>query len=64
MKLPADRAQRVDKINGVICLVVMFTCGVIVIKKSKMAHFVFSDDDSKKLIIVWPEYLNAPERCY
>ena len=39
-------------------------CGVIVIKKSKMAHFVFSDDDSKKLIIVWPEYLNAPERCY
>ena len=32
-----DRAQRVDKKNGVICQVIMFTPGVIVIKISKMA---------------------------
>ena len=35
-----DRAQRVDEKNGVICLV-MFTPGVIVIKMSKMAHFLY-----------------------
>ena len=29
-----------------------------------MAHSVFSDDDSKKLIRVWPKCLNAPERCH
>ena len=35
-----DRAQRVDEKNGVICLV-MFTPRVIVIKMSKMAHFLY-----------------------
>ena len=29
-----------------------------------MAHSVLSDDDSKKLIRVWPKCLNAPERCH
>ena len=38
--IPMDRAQRVDEKNGVICLV-MFTPGVIVIKMSKMAHFLY-----------------------
>ena len=34
------KAQRVDEKNGVICLV-MLTPGVIVIKMSKMAHFLY-----------------------
>ena len=36
-----DRAQRVDEKNGVICLVIMFAPGVMVIKMSKMAHFLY-----------------------
>ena len=35
-----DRAQREDEKNGVICLVIMFTPRVMVIKMSKMAHFL------------------------
>ena len=35
-----DRAQRVDEKNGVIC-VVMFTPEGMVIKMSKMAHFLY-----------------------
>ena len=34
------RAQRVDEKNGVMCLVVVFTPGVMVIAMSKMAHFL------------------------
>ena len=37
--IPMDRTQRVDEKNGVICLV-MFTARVIVMKMSKMAHFL------------------------
>ena len=36
-----DRAERVDEKNGVICLVIMFTPGVMVIKISKMTHFLY-----------------------
>ena len=36
-----DRAQRVDAENMVICLVIMFTPGVMVVKMSKMAHFLY-----------------------
>ena len=39
--IPTDRAQRVDGKNGVICLVIMFTPRVMVIKISKMAHFFY-----------------------
>ena len=35
-----DRAQRVDGKNGVICLVIL-TPGVMVIKMSKRAHFLY-----------------------
>ena len=38
--MPTDRAQREDKKNGVICLVITFTPGVMVIK-IKMAHFLY-----------------------
>ena len=37
--ISTDRAQRADEKNGVICLVIMFTPGVMVIKMSKIAHF-------------------------
>ena len=33
-----DKIQRLDEKNGVICLVVMFTPRVMVIKMSKMTH--------------------------
>ena len=36
-----DRAQGVDDKNGVICLVIMFTPGVMVMKTSKMTHFLY-----------------------
>ena len=39
--IQADRAQRVDGKNGVICLVIMFAPGVMIIKMSKMAHFLY-----------------------
>ena len=34
-----DGAQTLDEKNGVICLVIMFTAKVMVIKMSKMAYF-------------------------
>ena len=37
--IPTDRVQRVDEKNVIICLVIMFTPGVMAIKMSKMAHF-------------------------
>ena len=39
--LPTDRAQRADVKNGVICLFIMFTPRVTVIKMSKMARFLY-----------------------
>ena len=38
--IPKDRSQRVDKKNGVVSLVIMFAPRVMVIKMSKMAHFL------------------------
>ena len=40
-KIPTDRAQRLDEKNGIICLVMMFALGVMVIKMSKMAHLLY-----------------------
>ena len=48
LNISTDRAQRLDEKNWVICLVVMFTPGIIVIKMSKMVIFVFSADYSKR----------------
>ena len=39
MKFLKQRTQRVDEKNGVICLVIMSTSRVIVVKMSKTAHF-------------------------
>ena len=44
-----DRTQRIDEKNRVICLVIMFTPRVMIIKLSKMAHFfVFPADNNNK----------------
>ena len=42
----------------------MFIPTVAVIKMSHGSFFVFSSDDSKKLVTVWKKYLSTPERCY
>ena len=39
--ISADRAQRVDEKNEIICLLIIFTSRVIVITMSKMAHFLY-----------------------
>ena len=62
--IPTDSAQRVDEKNGVICLVVMFASRVMAIKMSKMAHLLFSADDSKKLVTVWARYLSVTKTAY
>ena len=41
VNITTDRAQIGDEKNGVICLVIMFTSKVIVIKMSKMADFLY-----------------------
>ena len=54
-----------DGKDGVICLVMVFTPQVMVIKMSKIAHFfVFSADASKKSVTVWTKYLRTSERSY
>ena len=40
LDIPTDRAQRLDEKNGIICLVIMFTPGVMVTRMSKMAQFL------------------------
>ena len=58
------RAQRVDEKNRFIRLV-MFTSIVIVIRMSKMAHFMYLLlHAEKKSFIVWGRYLNASKRSY
>ena len=39
--MSTDRAQKVHGKNGAICLVIMFVPRVMVIKMSKMAHFLY-----------------------
>ena len=46
----------------VICLVVMFTSRVMVIKMSQF--FVYSADDSKRLVTVWAKYLRTTKRYF
>ena len=38
---PTHRAQRADEKNGVICLGIMFVSRIMVIKMSKMTHFLY-----------------------
>ena len=58
------RAQRVDGKNRFIRLV-MFTSIVIVIRMSKMTHFMYLLlHTEKKSVPVWGRYLNASKRSY
>ena len=59
-------AQRVDKKNDVICLV-MYTSKVMVIRMSKMAHlmyFLLNAEKNRPSLDKWVRYLNASERSY
>ena len=55
-------AQRVDEKNNVIRLV-MFTPKVMVIRMSKMAHFMYFLN-TEKTDPVWARYLTVSERSY
>ena len=60
-----DRAVRPDEKKAIICLVIMFTPRVMVIKMSKMGHiFFFSADDSKTLVAMWAKCLSISERSF
>lgn len=39
--IPTNRAHKIVERNGVICLLTMFTSGVMVIKISQMTHFLY-----------------------
>ena len=58
--IPTDRAQGVDEKNDVIFLGIMFTLGVMVIKMSKMAYFLYFLLWQK--LTVWAKYLSTSER--
>ena len=59
-----DRAQRVNEKNGDICLVIMFTPQVMVIKMSNSSFFVFSADTNKKSVTFLTICLHASDRSY
>ena len=69
-KVPIDR--KVDEKNGVICLVTMFPPGVMVIKMSKMAHFLyfcwqqqkFSHSLGKTFKCTWKIFLSSFRKWY
>ena len=69
MKSTNWRAQRVDEKNGIICLVIMFTPRIIVIKISK--NVIFSADDSKESVslgeilkCIWKISFDSFRKCY
>ena len=67
--MPTDRAQRVDDKNGVICLVIMYTPGVMVIKMSKMAHLLMpaktqSQCLDKMFTCIWKILFSSIRKCY
>ena len=53
----ADRAQLVDEKNGSFISLVMFTPRVMVIKMSKMAHFMFFLLDTAKYHSPFGQYI-------
>ena len=64
LNMTMDAAQ-IDGKNGVICLFIVFTSRVMVIKMSKIAHFMhFFLITSSKTITVWTHYLSLSEKFY
>ena len=63
--IPMERTGKGNEKNGAIFLVIMFTPRVMFIKMPKNgSFFLFSANESKKLVTVWAKYLSAPERSY
>ena len=69
--IPTDRTQKVDEINGDICLVIMFTPGVMVIKISKLAHFYIlywchqkNQSQFGENICIWKITFSSFRKCY
>ena len=61
--IPTNKAQRIHEKNGILCLIIIFSPRVTVIKMLQIApFFVFSSNDSDKLITIWAKYLHAPKR--
>ena len=48
--IPMDRAQRVDEKNRVICVIIMFTPRVMVIKMSRMANVLYYSAGEGKIL--------------
>ena len=58
----SDRAENLDEKNEVICLVIMVTLGVMVIKMSKYLNFCIFCWWQQNPVIIWKKYLRASER--
>ena len=61
VNITTDSAQRRNEKNGIICLVIMSTSKVIVIKMSKMADFSYFLLMAAKKVTIWA---SAYERSY
>ena len=59
-----DRTQRADEKNEIICLVIMFTHGVMVIKIVELGQFLYFllMEKKKKSHGLGKKYLSAPAR--
>ena len=70
--VPTEKAQRVAGKNGVICLFIMFTLEVMIIKISKMAHFLYfcwcqqkaSQSLDKIFTCIWKILFSFLRKCY
>ena len=62
--IPTDRAQRINEKNKVICIFIMFTSRVMVIKISKMTHSLYFCWLKQKISHSLEKYLIASERSY
>ena len=69
---PTDRAQRVHGKNGVVCLVIMFTSRVMVIKMLNIAYFLYfllmpaqiSHSLDNILMCIWKILFSSIRKCY
>ena len=69
---PTDRAQRVHGKNGVVCLVIMFTSRVMVIKMLNIAYFLYfllmpaqiSHSLNNILMCIWKILFSSIRKCY
>ena len=62
--IPADRTQRIDEKNGVVCLVIMFTPWVTVLLCHTWLIFCIFCFMAAKYLSLWANYLSASEGFY